>query len=280
MKKSISFWSFNGKTAAQAMQLAKDAGFDGIELTLDAAGDLTMDTTDEQVLALKQTAERIGIALPSVASSLYWAYSFTSDDAAEREQAHNVAVRQLHIARLLGADTILVVPGSVSVEFVPERPVVAYDVAYDRALAEMKRLAPIAEAEGVSIGVENVWNKLLLSPLEERDFIDKIGSPFVGAYFDVGNVVYAGYPEHWISILGSRIKKVHFKDFRRDPGGLNAFVDLLAGDVDWKAVMQAFADAGYDDWATGEMIPAYAQASDQIIYNTAASMARILGGKL
>ena len=88
MKKSISFWSFSGKTAAQAMQLAKDAGFDGIELTLDAAGDLTMDTTDEQVLALKQTAERIGIALPSVASSLYWAYSFTSDDAAEREQAH------------------------------------------------------------------------------------------------------------------------------------------------------------------------------------------------
>ena len=259
MKKSISFWSFSGKTAAQAMQLAKDAGFDGIELTLDAAGDLTMDTTDEQVLALKQTAERIGIALPSVASSLYWAYSFTSDDAAEREQAHNVAVRQLHIAKLLGADTILVVPGSVSVEFVPERPVVPYDVAYDRALAE---------------------NKLLLSPLEERDFIDKIGSPFVGAYFDVGNVVYAGYPEHWISILGSRIKKVHFKDFRRSPGGLNAFVDLLAGDVDRKAVKQAYNTVGYDDWATGEMIPAYAQASDQIIYNTAASMARILGGEL
>ena len=90
MKKSISFWSFNGKTAAQAMQLAKDAGFDGIELTLDAAGDLTMDTTDEQVLALRQTAERIGIALPSVASSLYWAYSFTSDDAAEREMAVQV----------------------------------------------------------------------------------------------------------------------------------------------------------------------------------------------
>ena len=280
MKRSISFWSFTGKTAAEAMQLAKDAGFDGIELTLDAAGDLTMDTTDEQVLALKETAARIGIALPSVASSLYWAYSFTSDDEAEREQAHKVAVRQLRIAKLLGADTILVVPGSVSVEFVPERPVVPYDVAYDRALAEMKRLAPIAEAEGVSIGVENVWNKLLLSPLEERDFIDKIGSPFVGAYFDVGNVVYAGYPEHWIRILGSRIKKVHFKDFRRNPGGLNAFVDLLAGDVDWKAVMQAFRDVGYDDWATGEMIPAYAQASDQIIFNTAASMGRILGGAL
>ena len=91
--------------------------------------------------------------------------------------------------------------------------------------------------------------------------------------------VYAGYPEQWIRILGKRIKKVHFKDFRRNPGGLNSFVDILAGDVDWPAVMQAFEDIGYDGWATGEMIPAYGHASDQIIYNTAASMGRILEKK-
>ena len=94
--------------------------------------------------------------------------------------------------------------------------------------------------------------------------------------FDGVNVVYAGYPEQWIRILGKRIKKVHFKDFRRNPGGLNSFVDILAGDVDWPAVMQAFEDIGYDGWATGEMIPAYGHASDQIMYNTAASMGRIL----
>lgn len=152
----------------------------------------------------------------------------------------------------------------------------AYDVCWDRALAAMKRLAPIAEEAGVHIGVENVWNRFLLSPLEMRAFIDTVGSSHVGAYFDVGNVVYEGYPEQWIRILGSRIRKVHFKDFRRNPGGLNSFVDILSGDVNWAAVMQAFEDVGYDGWVTGEMTTPYAFAPDQIVYNTANSMARIV----
>ena len=276
MKKSISYWSFSGKNVFQAMQTAKDAGFDGIELTLDAEGDVTMQTTAAQLAEIRSAAQELGLALPSVASSLFWAYSFTSDDPDEREQAHQAAVCEIQTAKALGADTVLVVPGSVSVEFVPERPVVAYDVCWERALQEMKRLAPIAEDAGINIGIENVWNRFLLSPLEMRQFLDEIGSERVGAYFDVGNVVHSGYPEHWIRILGKRIKKVHFKDFRRNPGGLNSFVDLLSGDVDWPAVMQAFADIGYDDWVTGEMIPPYTHASDQIIYNTSASIGRIL----
>ena len=276
MKKSISYWSFSGKHVFQAMQTAKDAGFDGIELTLDAEGDVTMQTTAAQLAEIRSAAQELGLALPSVASSLFWAYSFTSDDPNEREQAHQAAVCEIQTAKALGADTVLVVPGSVSVEFVPERPVVAYDVCWERALQEMKRLAPIAEEAGINIGIENVWNRFLLSPLEMRQFLDEIGSERVGAYFDVGNVVYSGYPEQWIRILGKRIKKVHFKDFRRNPGGLNSFVDLLSGDVDWPAVMQAFADIGYDDWVTGEMIPPYTHASDQIIYNTSASIGRIL----
>lgn len=278
MKKSISYWSFSGKSAVEAMRLAKDAGFDGIELTLDAAGDLNPDTTDAHLGELKTAAREIGIALPSVASSLYWSYSFTSDDPAERQKAHDTALTELRFAKALGADTVLLVPGSVAVEFVPDRPVVPYDTAYDRALAELKKLAPAAEEYGVNIGVENVWNQFLLSPLELRDFLDKVGSPYVGSYFDVGNVMYSGYPEHWIRILGKRIKKVHFKDFRRNPGGLNSFVDILSGDVNWPEVMRAFADVGYDGWAAGEMIPAYKYASDQIIYNTARSMGRIMGG--
>lgn len=280
MKKSISFWSFSGKDVFEAMKLAKQAGFDGIELTLDAAGDVCMQTTPEHLAKIRAAAEEIGIALPSVASSLYWSYSFTSDDPEERETAHKVAVKEIEIAKALGADTVLIVPGSVSVEFVPERPVVAYDVCWDRALAAMKRLAPIAEENRIHIGVENVWNRFLLSPLEMRTFIDAVGSDWVGSYFDVGNVMYEGYPEQWIRILGKRIQKVHFKDYKRDPGGLNALsIDILSGDVNWAAVMQAFEDIGYDGWATGEMTVPYAFAPDQIIYNTSASMGRILEKK-
>ena len=279
MKKSISYWSFVGKSAIEAMKLAKDAGFEGIELTMDAEGDLNPSTTDAKLAELKAAAAEIGIALPSVASGLYWSYSFTSDDAEERQKAHDTAVTQMRMAKALGADTILLIPGSVGVEFVPERPIVPYDVVYERALEEVKKLAPIAEEYQINIGLENVWNKFLLSPLEMRDFIDKIGSDYVGSYFDVGNVMYSGYPEHWIRILGKRIKKVHFKDFRCNPGGLNCFVDLLSGDVNWPEVMKAFHDIGYEGWAAGEMIPQYTYASDQIVYNTSKSMDRILGGQ-
>ena len=122
MKKSISYWSFSGKNVFEAMRLAKDAGFDGIELTLDAEGDVTMETAPEKLAEIRRAAEEIGIALPSVASSLYWAYSFTSDDPEEREKAHQAAVCEIKTAKALGADTVLIVPGSVSVEFVPERP--------------------------------------------------------------------------------------------------------------------------------------------------------------
>lgn len=280
MKRSINIWSFVGKTNREAMKLAKEAGFAGIELALEATGELSMESTPEQLADLKAYADELGLAIPSLSSSLCWGSSLTADDPAERQDAHDMVVQQIRCAKALGADTVLVIPGSVSVEFVPERPVVPYDVAYDRALEEIKKLAPVAEEYGVHIGIENVWNKFLLSPLEMRRFVDEVGSDYVGVYFDVGNVVYAGYPEQWIRILNKRIKKVHFKDYRRNPGGLNCFVDLLSGDVDWKAVMAAFEDIGYDGWAAGEMIPQYQQGSDQLIYNTAGAMERIMKGEL
>lgn len=279
MKKSINIWSFVGKSNREAMKIAKDAGFDGIELALGTTGEITMTSTDEELLSLKAYAEELGIAIPSLSSGLCWTDSLTADDPAERQRAHDMIARQLYCAKMLGAETVLVIPGSVSVEFVPQWPVVAYDLVYERALEAVKKLAPIAEEYGVEIGLENVWNKFLISPLEMRNFIDAVGSDYVGSYFDVGNVVYSGYPEHWIRILGKRIKKVHFKDYRCNPGGLNGFVDLLSGDVNWPEVMKAFREIGYEGWAAGEMIPQYTYASDQIIYNTSASMDRILNEK-
>lgn len=276
VKKAINIWSFAGKSNREAMKIAKEAGFDGIELALDTDGEISMTSTDEELLSIKKYAEELEIRIPSLSSSLCWLDSLTADDPKERQRAHEMIKRQLYCAKMLGAETILIIPGSVSVEFVPEWPVVSYDVVYKRAMEEVKRLVPIAEEYGVEIGLENVWNKFLVSPLEMRDFIDAIESDYVGAYLDVGNVVSFGYPQHWIRILGKRIKKVHFKDYRCNPGGLNSFVDLLAGDVNWPEVMKALRDIGYDGWAAGEMIPQYTFASDQLIYNTSDSMERIL----
>lgn len=279
MKKGISIWSFTEPDLKKCFALAKDAGFDGVEVALDEKGLVSLESSKEDILSVKKMANDAGIELYSVASGLYWTYNYTSDDEAIREKAKEITKKQLQVASWLGCDTILVVPGAVNVAFEQGSPVVPYDIAYERALCALKELAPVAESLKVSIGIENVWNKFLLSPLEMRNFIDTVGSEYVGSYFDVGNVVYCGYPEHWINILGDRIKKVHFKDYRYSVGSLDGFVDLLAGDVNYVGVMEAFKGIGYNNWVTAEMIPPYKQYSETIIYNTSNSMDKILGRK-
>lgn len=279
MKKGISIWSFTEPDLKKCFLLAKDAGFDGVEVALDEKGLISLESTEEDLMKVKEMAKEAGVELYSVASGLYWTYNYTSENEDNRKKAKEITKKQLEVAHALGCDTILVVPGAVNVAFEEAGEIVDYDVAYDRALSALKELAPLAESLKVSIGVENVWNKFLLSPLEMRGFIDEIGSEYVGSYFDVGNVVYSGYPEQWIKILGKRIKKVHFKDYRKSVGGLDGFVDILAGDVDYIAVKNALDKIGYDSWVTGEMIPPYKQYSETIIYNTSNSMDKILGRK-
>ena len=280
MKKSISIWSFAGQSVRECIKLASEAGFSGIELALEEAGEIGLNSSDSELLAIKDYADSLNIKIHSIATGLYWSYSFASDDEKQRTKALEIAEKQIKVAKIIGADSVLIIPGHVSVSFAPELGIIEYDTAYERAFAAIKKLKPIAEELEINVGLENVWNNFLLSPLEMRDFIDKVDSPYIGAYFDVGNIVATGFPEHWIKILGNRIKKVHFKDYRIDPGGLGGFVDLLSGDVNWPKVMDAFDSIGYDSWATAEMLPPYKYYSDQIIYNTSNSMDRIFGGAL
>lgn len=294
IKKGINIWSFDqSKSVESCMQLAKDAGFEGIELALAADGPLGMKSSDAEITAIKKASEKIGIQICSLATGLYWQYSLTSNREDIREKAKQVVKRQIDVAALLGVDCILVCPGTVGVDFKPEdvvpdagnidffagSEIIDYDVAYERAQKALMELAPYAEAKGVIIGIENIWNKFLLSPMEMKNFLDEINSPFVGAFLDVGNMLLFGYPEHWIKILNKRIKKVHFKDFRRDAKGLAGFVDLLAGDVDWVKVIDAFEAVGYHGWASAEMCPTYRLYTDQMIYNASASMDCILRRK-
>ncbi|MCA0757327.1 sugar phosphate isomerase/epimerase [Paenibacillus sp. N4] len=278
MKKGINIWSFKeGTPIGECIRLSKKAGFDGIELALNETGELGLQATDREVREIKAQLDDAELEIAGLATGLYWSYSMTSSDAAKRRKAIDICKKQLELAAAFGVDAILVIPGAVGVDFIPGGEVVDYERAYDSALEAIAGLVPFAEYAGVAIAIENVWNKFLLSPLEMRSFIDAHGSDFVGSYFDVGNVLYSGYPEHWIRVLKHRIKKVHFKDYRRQAGGLHGFVDLLAGDVDFPAVMNALKSAGYDNYVTAEMIPPYAHHSEQILFNTSSSMDAILG---
>lgn len=279
MKKGISIWSFPNGTLRESFALAKDAGFEGVEVALDETGEVSLASTERELLDVRRQADDAGIALYSVACGLYWDYWLNDEDEARRSKAKDIVKKQLECAGVLGCQSILVIPGCVNADFADPNKVCDYEVAYDRSLEALCELKAVAEQYRVEIGLENVWNKFLLSPMEMRDFIDKIGSDYVGSYLDIGNALANGYPEQWVRILGRRVKKVHFKDYRKAAGGLHGFVDLLAGDVNYPAVMKALEGIGYDGWVSAEMIPNYTYHTKAIIYNTSLAMDHILGRK-
>jgi L-ribulose-5-phosphate 3-epimerase len=276
MKKSISIWSFYGNwNLEEKLHLAKAAGYEGFEIDLSEDGPVNLRSTAADLKAVRVAAERSGVALSGLATGLYWGANACSEDRAVQEKAAAILRKQIEYASALGLDAILVVPGAVGVDFLPGGEVVPYHLAYERARDFIGAAVPAAERAGVAICLENVWNKFLLSPLEMRAFIDSFGSERVAAYLDVGNTLATGYPEHWINVLGPRIRRVHFKDYRRAVGGVDGFCDLLSGDVNWAGVMKELKAASYQGWVTAEMIPPvpfYKHCPEVLIHNTSRAM--------
>ena len=260
MKISANYWMFEGglearKPITEAMQEAKDLGFDAIELAIAGKGILTHQATQVQCEDILAIGQKIGIGISSVASGESWTCSPTANDPEHRARIIEFTQKALQITKWLDTNAYLFIPGAVDVFFLPEAEVIPYDICFERACEAVGQILPGAEETGVVICIENVWNKFLLSPLEMRDFIDSFNSEMVGAYFDVGNVLLTGYPEQWIRILGKRIKCVHVKDFKRSVGTVEGFVDLLEGDVNFQTVKEALVDIGYDGYVTAELLP-------------------------
>ena len=260
MKISASYWIFDGGLDGSlpiksAMEQASKMGFEGIELGIASQGVLTHNTSQAECEEIVREAEKHGLEISGVASGESWTTSPTANDEDVRKKIIDFTQKALQVTHWLGSDAYLFVPGAVEVFFLPDAEVIPYDVCYQRASEAISQLVPVAEKLGVAIAVENVWNKFLLSPLEMREFIDNFNTSQVGVYFDVGNVLLTGYPDQWIRILGSRIKRVHIKDFKLSVGNADGFVDLLEGDVDFEAVKQALSEINYDGYVTAEMIP-------------------------
>jgi hexulose-6-phosphate isomerase len=260
MKISASYWMFEGgleanKPIPEAMQEAKDFGFDAIELAIAGKGVLTHCVTKIQCEDILAASQKIGIGISSVASGENWICSPTSNNDEFRKKSIDFTRKAIQITKWLDADAYLYIPGAVDVFFLPKAEVIPYDVCFERACEAIRQILPIAEETGVVICIENVWNKFLLSPLEMRDFVDSFNSEMIGVYFDVGNVLLTGYPEQWIRILARRIKRVHIKDFKRSVGTVEGFVDLLEGDVNFQTVKEALESIGYDGYVTAELLP-------------------------
>jgi len=280
--KSINYWSFPGGLEGkldpiEAIELAAKCGFEALEFGIFGSGPLGLDQPPSKWAEIRTKAEKSKIQLASTASGLYWSRSLADQNEANRAKAADDIRKMLQISAWLGAKTLLVIPGAVDVFFMEDRQVQSYDEVLSHSVAGLKSLAPEAERLGVRMGIENVWNRFLLSPTEMVDFLSKIGSPFVGAYLDVANVLPFGYPEQWIRILKHRLVGVHFKDFRRKVGTAEGFVDLLEGDVNWPEVMKALTEVSYSGPVACEMIPAYKHHPMVRVLNASAAMDAILG---
>lgn len=281
--KSLNVWSLPGGLEGtidpvEAIRLAKTHGFEALELAVGEAGSaLGTDASEARCKEIADAARQHGIALPSLASGLYWSRALGDADASTRLQAQQDLKAMLQIASWLSAKTLLTIPGAVDVFFLPERPAQSYDDVLRNVVDGLHAVLPTAEACQVRIGIENVWNRFLLSPTEMAGFVDQFDSPWIGAYLDVANVLPFGYPEQWLRILGKRIVGVHFKDFRRAVGTAEGFVDLLEGDVDWPELMKALGEIGYAGPVVAEMIPLYKHHPLVRVANASKAMDAILG---
>jgi len=220
----------------QRMELARKCGFDGVEVY--PTGDLAAAAEQRKI------AEGAGIALHSVMAD-GWSNPLSSADPEVRKRGQDGLRGALRSAQAYGADAVLMVPGVVNAE-------TRYVDAYDRSQASIREVIPQAEEVGVVIAVEDVWNNFLLSPREFALYVSEFESPWVAAYFDVGNIVKFGWSEDWVLTLGKHIRRIHLKDYKR---GTGSFVNLRDGDVNWPKVTAALKEVGYpeDGWFTCEL---------------------------
>ncbi|NOY30139.1 MAG: sugar phosphate isomerase/epimerase [Planctomycetes bacterium] len=262
MIKSISYWSMpkgleNTESITSALATAKNAGFAGLELCIGPEGVLNTATTQAECADIRQQIDASGLVVETLASGMSWGVNPVSNDPAVRVKAVELHEAALERAAWLGCSAMLFVPGVVNSPIAPDERV-RYDHALERVSDNVRRLLDTAERVGVDLCLENVWNGLFYSPVEFAQFIDSFGSDRLGVYFDVGNVLgYQQYPPHWIELLGSRIKRVHIKDFKDEFGweGRYAFCDLLQGQVPFPETMAALRAIGYDKTIVAEMMP-------------------------
>lgn len=283
MKKSINLWAFpfpQRMDLRRCLQLAKDAGFDGIELNYDLDSELSPKSGTAEFTAIRRMAEEIGIAISGLCSFLFWPYPLTSNDPAERARGMELAGLMTQAAHDLGTENLLVVPGAVHMPWRADHDPTPNDVCDRRAREAVRKLLPTAERLQVHLNIENIFfNGYLLSPFEMVEFVDSFKSEHVHVHFDTGNIMEYQFAEHWIPILGKRIRNVHLKEYSRKgtDHSLESFRPLLDGSTNWPAVIQAFDQVGYRGYLTFEYFHPYAHYPEALIYQTADSLNRILG---
>ena len=256
-----------GKVTPEEMESLAKIGVDGVETT-------AWDVDVEEAREARKIAEAAGIKIHSVMRA--WT-NFNTDSA---EADVQTVIRALKAASAYGASTILLVPCRIGapapapwdfkVEYDPatlmlskvvegdNSKYVEYIEQHNKATeASYRCLAPtipVAAYEGVTIGLENVWNNLWCTPEFYAAFVKSFDNVWVKSYFDLGNHVKYAPTEDWLRALGKdAIVKLHIKDFlvNKEKGG-GDFVPIGKGSIDWVSVRNVIEEIEYDGFVTLE----------------------------
>ncbi|MFQ3649147.1 MAG: sugar phosphate isomerase/epimerase family protein [Gemmataceae bacterium] len=253
-------------SAADKLSLVKKLGFQGVEINSPSRLDL-----DELNKAVKET----GIVVHGVIDSVHWSQPLSSPDEKVRAKGLAALRTALADAQKVGADTVLLVPGVVNKD-------VTYEQCWERSTAEVKKALGEAEKAGVKIAIETVWNNFITKPEQLIDYVDQFKSPWVGAYFDISNMLKYGVPaETWIRKLGQRLLKFDFKGYsiekaKKTGNEWDGFkVEIGEGSENWPEVLKALAEIGYNGWATAEV----AGGGEKRLAEISARMDKVLGLK-
>ncbi|MEX0793730.1 MAG: sugar phosphate isomerase/epimerase family protein [Pirellulaceae bacterium] len=283
VKKSINLWAFpypDRMTLRECLQLAKDAGFDGIELNYDLESDLSPKSGPQDFRGIRRMADEIGIEISGLCSFLFWPYPLTSNAPEKRRRGLELAGKIAEAASHMGVENVLVVPGAVHIPWRDDHEPVRNDLCDERARKAVETLAKQAEKLKVYLNMENIFfNGYLMTPMEMNTFVDHFQSEHVQVHFDTGNISMFQHPEHWIPILGNRIRNIHFKEFTKKGTdySLETFRPLLDGTTNWPAVMDELEKTGYDGYVTFEYFHPYTHYPEALVYQTSDSLDRICG---
>ena len=286
MKKSINLWAFpypQRMTLRECLQLAKDAGFDGIELNYDLDNDLSPKSGTKEYIAIRKMADEIGIEISGLCSFLFWPYPLTSNDATKRERGIELAGKIAQAAHDLGVENVLVVPGAVHIPWRTDHEPVPNDVCDRRAREAVGQLAKQAEKLKVSLNIENIFfNGYLMTPMEMNAFVDSFGSEHVRVHFDTGNISMFQHAEHWVPILGKRdeehsLQGVHEERDRLIRSRRSARCSTAPRTGPRSSTRST--QVGYRGYVTFEYFHPYPHYPEALIYQTSDSLDRILGRK-
>jgi L-ribulose-5-phosphate 3-epimerase len=222
-------WSLGKRCDPVALDVAAQIGLDGVQIAVGDAGEKLQFCRPDVQQKYQDAAKRTGVEVASVAIDAMWQGPLDSDPRAVRWLSD-----MIDVCRSLRLPVCMIVNFKLDL---------GKTASVDHFVQAIKSVAPKAENSGVVIGMEN-----LFCAEDNMRLIDRVGSPALKVYYDVGNSTDKGrdiFQE--IRTLGKRnlICEFHFKDGNYMLG---------SGRIDFKKVRKAIDDVDYSGWLQIEAV--------------------------